>query len=294
MQSEDPEFERRVIIVGVGLIGGSIAAAISRRFPAAEVIGVGRNIERLEAAKQAGLLTSWTRSEDLNESLLSAPALVVICLPVHLIAAEAKRLAAVSSDAVVITDAGSIKESICSAVSVDSPADSAFVGSHPIAGSERGGFEHAEAGLFEGRVCVVTPGTCEEKTNRVRRFWSAIGCRVLEMSPADHDRVLALTSHLPHVMASATALAVGEENLSMTGSGFRDTTRIAAGDPDIWRGILAGNRSQVVQALLRAEEFLAEYRSALEHGNDERVYSLLSDARAIRATLRRPETSVPR
>ncbi|HAD58917.1 MAG TPA: prephenate dehydrogenase/arogenate dehydrogenase family protein [Planctomycetaceae bacterium] len=290
MQDEDPEFERRVVIAGVGLIGGSIAAAVRERFPDTKVIGVGRNAERLAAAETAGLLTSWKLSDALSTEDFQTPALIVICLPVHMIAAEAVRLSALASDSVVITDAGSIKGSICAAIESDAAAAKSFVGSHPIAGGERGGFEHAEETLFEGRVCVVTPGRCETGTARVQRFWKSIGCRILEMSPDDHDRVLALTSHLPHVMAAATALAVGEEHLDMTGSGFRDNTRIAAGDPGIWQGILAGNREQVVSALQQAEAVLAKYRTALEQGDDDQVHTLLSDARKIRTALQQPTT----
>ena len=120
---------------------------------------------------------------------------------------------------------------------------------------------------------------------RVSRFWRNLGCEIVEMSSEEHDRILALTSHLPHVMASVTTTAVGEQNLGLTGAGFRDTTRVAAGDAALWRAILAGNRKQVIAAIERAEQLLCQYREALEQQNDGGVQQLLDAAASCRMAL---------
>lgn len=283
MSDREPEFENRVVVVGVGLIGGSVAAAIRQRFPACEVIGVGRSTQRLAAARSAGLITAF--QTEWSAKLLAEPCMVVFCLPVHLIAAQAAEVASLAGEGVLITDAGSVKGQICNGVAADPAAAKIFVGAHPIAGGEQGGFEYAEADLFDGKVCVVVPSQCEQATERTSRFWSALGCRIIKMSAEQHDRALAYSSHLPHLMAAATAAVVSREQLELTGSGFRDTTRIAAGDASLWRSILAGNRREVALALRDAEQLLAKYRQLLEAGADDEIESLLQAAAVHRQRL---------
>ncbi|GAB5440961.1 MAG: prephenate dehydrogenase/arogenate dehydrogenase family protein [Fuerstiella sp.] len=283
MGQDEAEFESRVVVVGVGLIGGSIAAAIRSRHPGCEVVGLGRNSERLEAAQAAGLLTSYAM--ETAPELFTGRTLVVVCLPVHLIADAVQQIAAVASADTVITDAGSVKGMICDAVSADPVAAARFVPAHPIAGGEQGGFEFADGYLFDGRVCVIVDGFDPGNTQRVSSFWSALGCELKTLSAAEHDRRLALTSHLPHVMAAVTTQVVGSENLPLTGSGFRDTTRIAAGDAQLWRSILAGNRQQVLQALDCAAASLAEFRDRLADGDDDQVEQLLQEAAECRSRL---------
>ena len=281
------QFERRVIIVGVGLIGGSIAAAHRKRFPDAEVIGVGRSSVRLQQAEDAGLVTGY--ATQYSAELFSGSCLVVVCLPVDMIAEAVLEISRISSTETVITDAGSVKAVICKAVGLDPNAVSRFVGAHPIAGGENGGFEFADPELFCGRVCVVTESQgvkpSAQALQRVSSFWSKIGCQVEVMSDVEHDRVLALTSHLPHVMAAATTSAVGSDNLSMCGSGFRDATRIAAGSPTLWKAILNGNRKQVVAAIIAAELHLVQFRQALESGDAQRLEELLAAAADCRSQL---------
>lgn len=279
--------EQHVIIAGVGLIGGSIAAAIRHRAPHVQVTGVGRDASRLQAAQAAGLLTDI--ATELTPDHLRAPALVVVCLPVHLIADFVMQTAAVAGPETLMTDAGSVKASICQAVASDPRAAQAYVAAHPIAGGEQSGFEHAEADLFAGRTCVVIPPADDRQMaarfQRVCRFWRALGCEIREMSAQEHDRVLALTSHLPHLMAAATTSAVGPERLPLTGSGFRDTTRIAAGSAALWRSILCGNREQVIHAIDDAQALLAEFRQALSKESDERLEELLQAAVDCRSQL---------
>lgn len=287
MQDPGESFEQHVIIAGVGLIGGSIAAAVRQRFPSARVTGIGRDQARLLEAKQAGLLSD--AASELTPALFEQPALVIVCLPVHLIADFVAAAAAVSSPETLITDAGSVKAAICEQVAKVPDAATRFVGSHPIAGGEQSGFEFADADLFQGKTCVVVPPVDDPsaalRLDRVNRFWRQIGCQVVHMQADEHDRVLALTSHLPHIMAAITTSAVGTENLPLTGSGFRDTTRIAAGNAALWRSILCGNRGSVITAIDEALKRLGQFREALRTESDDHVEQMLQEACNQRSTL---------
>lgn len=275
--------ESSLIIAGVGLIGGSIAAAVRQRDMSCRIIGVGRNRERMEQAVRLGLLDEY-RLCDLSATTFPSGSLGIVCLPVNQIVASVQSL--LDSGCEVVTDAGSVKESICHAFA-DDPR---FVGSHPIAGSEQSGFESADANLFRGRVCVVTPAgpvrdAQARNCDRVRRFWQSIEMSVTELSPEEHDRLLALTSHLPHVLASVAAGCVSPEMLALTGTGFRDTTRIAAGAASVWTSILNDNAAHCIAAIQRAERRLAEFRSALESHDVAALTALWNQGASIRRLL---------
>lgn len=284
--------EETVVIVGVGMIGGSLAAAIKRARIAKRVVGVGRDLARVEAACIAGLIDE--AATDISTVLQDAN-LVIFCTPVERVAAEVRQavdlrtalsrsLAANRPDAdLIYTDVGSVKWPICSAL-MDVPS---FVGSHPIAGSHRQGFEAADAKLFQNRLCVVTPvpSSPESRIRRLENFWQSVGMRTVRMSPEKHDAALAMTSHLPHVAAAALASTLSVENRPLTGSGFRDTTRVAGGDPDLWTGILTNNSVQVIHGIDRLQTELAAYRDALSTGNSAEVRRLLIEGRRSRSSL---------
>lgn len=282
MSEDSGEFqEHSIVIVGVGLIGGSIAAAVRRRFPKANVIGIGRNSNRLKAALDAGLLTSF--ATHITADSIPAGSLGIVCLPVDQIPAAATSL--LDSGCSLVTDAGSVKTSVCDLLTEESRTG--FIGSHPIAGSEHSGFEHADADLFMNRLCVVTPvKNSPEQIQRVTQFWRAIGASVRTMSPPEHDRILALTSHLPHIMASATASCVPPELLPFAGTGYRDTTRIAAGSASLWASILIDNAPYCVAAIKSAEAHLAAFRTALESRDANQVEQLWSSAADVRKRLK--------
>ena len=255
-----------VVVVGVGLIGGSIAAALRAADPRVTVIGIGRNVARMQAAQERGLITGWANS--VSAAAVPPGSLGVVCLPVDRIVGAVRELLAAGCGAV--TDAGSTKDEICRELL----AERLFVGAHPIAGSEHAGFEHADAGLFRGRVCVICRGgAASPVVARVERFWQSLGLSLQWLSAAEHDRILALTSHLPHVLAAVAAGVVADEQLVFAGSGFRDTTRIAAGSADLWTSILLGNADACIESIRRAEQLLGEFRGALER----------RDAAALRA-----------
>ncbi len=281
--SAEPPY-KHLIIIGVGLIGGSIAAAARRRWPSCRITGIGRGAERLQAAQDAGLLTDGAHSvADIDPH---AEAIVIVCLPVDLIPAAAVAAADATPDSVLITDAGSVKQSIQEGVEVSPAAAARFVGAHPIAGSEQTGFEFADSELFVDRPCIVTPSAAAaDLEQRCEEFWKSLGARVSKLSPQEHDRVLALTSHLPHLMAAVTASCVNPSDLPWAGTGFRDTTRVAAGDSVLWQQILCSNRSQVLSAVSKAENALSQLAAAIRDDDQQAVAEFLDQAARLRRAL---------
>ncbi len=280
-----------IAIVGVGLIGGSLAAALRQRQAAKCVIGVGRDASRLEAARQAGLIDEG--STDLADVVRHAT-LIVFCMPVERVANGVRLalsgLAADSSLAtrhspLLLTDAGSVKGPICAELA-DVPN---FLGAHPIAGSHRQGFEAADANLFEGKLCVLTPQASASVSDlaRLERFWQSVGMKTVMMTPDDHDAALAMTSHLPHVVAASLASTLAPENRALTGTGFRDTTRVAAGDPALWTGILLNNAVHVIDGLETIQQRLESFRMAIKLGNADVLKQLLEEGRVRREALDR-------
>jgi len=278
-----PRFDA-IAVVGVGLIGGSIAAAVRQRGLARRVIGVGRNLQRLEAARQAGILDEV--AGDFGQ--VQSADLVVVCTPVDRIA-EVVREAAQLGPQTLITDAGSVKACIIDALAGTLPAGVNFVGAHPMAGSEKTGWEHARADLFVRRLCVLTPGEAapEDAVAATEQFWQSLGMRTQRMSPADHDRAVAASSHVPHVAAAALVSLIDESNAALVSTGFGDVTRIAAGDPGLWLAILQGNRAAVLAELDRLIDQLTAYRQALEADEAQTLLQMLEAARERRIGLER-------
>jgi cyclohexadieny/prephenate dehydrogenase len=271
-------------IVGVGLIGGSIGLAARRRGLARAVRGVGRQRASLDEARRLGVI------DEAYLTLTDAAAgsdLVVFCTPVDRIAAQVLEAAPHCKPGTILTDAGSTKAVIVRAIDGQLPAGVVFVGSHPLAGSEKRGPESADPDLFDGRWTVLTPTEATDATAlvRVQAFWQALGSRTRVMSPEEHDRALALTSHLPHLLAAALAGVLPPELHALTATGFRDTTRVAAGDPALWTAILAHNREAVLAALASVEGRLHEFRRAMESGDDRAIRELLGQAKEVRDAL---------
>lgn len=268
-------------IVGVGLIGGSIGLALRARGLADRVVGIGRNPRTLAEARRVGAIDEATT--DPEQGVRGAD-VAVICIPVDRIARDAIRAAADGPDDLLVTDAGSTKAAIVEAVEADPRGRRAFVGGHPIAGSERQGVAHARADLFEGRACVLTPTgrTAADRLGRARRFWESIGCRVTEMAPADHDRALAQTSHLPHAVAAALAAAVPVELLGLAAGAYRDGTRVAAADAGLWAGIFLDNREAVLDALAAFRDQLGRLEAALDAADEDALRRLWEAARTRR------------
>jgi len=281
----------RVAIVGVGLIGGSIGLALRKRGLAEEVVGVGRRSASLQRAVDLGTIDRGTTN--LVAGVADAD-LAVVATPVAAIV-DTVRSVAKASSRVAITDAGSTKAEICRELRRPAPeapeepgvAPARFVGSHPLAGDHRTGPEYARADLFEGRTVVLTPDddTPPGLVLRFQEFWQALGAEAVLLSPEEHDRALAATSHLPHLVAAALAAATPEEWLQLAATGWGDTTRIASGDPGLWTQIFGQNRAAVLDSLRRFEHRLAQFEQALAGDDAATLSHCLHEAKRIRDAL---------
>lgn len=270
----------QLTIVGVGLIGGSIGLASKAAGVAARVVGVGRDEPTLARAQAAGAIDAYTTAA--AEAAQDAD-LVVVCTPVDRIAADVRACAAVAPARCVLTDAGSTKARLVDELT----HEPRYVGSHPLAGSERRGAVNGRSDLFNGKVVVITPGptTNLEAVAVVERFWQAIGSTTVRMDPVSHDRALACTSHLPHAAASALAAVTPPEWLPLTAGGFRDSTRIAAGDPALWAAIFRANREAVLAAVERFRGRVDEFARLLNADDGPGLERWLADGKRIRDAL---------
>lgn len=268
-------------IVGVGLIGGSIAAAVKARNPAVRVLGVGRNPAKLAGAVERGWL------DDISANLSDAARqsdLIVFCTPVDKVVSGVREAAAACRCNTLITDAGSTKAEICESLQTGLPPGVEFIGSHPLAGSEKNGYEHADPQLFADRVCILTPHerTSPSGLQRLRDFWRGLDSRLVEMPAVAHDRAVAEISHLPHLAAAALAATLSPDHAGLAARGFRDTTRIASGDADLWTSIMLANAEEISHSLEKFAGILQQYRTALQQRDAAALRSLLQHGKTIR------------
>lgn len=282
-----------VAIVGVGLIGGSIAAGLKKRGHSGAILGVGRDESRLDDARKAGLIDEGL--SDIAKAASRAD-IVIFCTPVDMIADGVRSAADACRAGTLLTDAGSVKGTICRALDGKLSKNATFIGSHPIAGSEKQGFRHADANLFEGRICIVTPNatTSADQLLRLKSFWQTLGLAVLEMSPDEHDRALAETSHLPHVVAAALAATLSPSNRHLAATGFCDTTRIAAGDPDLWTAIFLANADDVLARIDSFSDSLRVFRIALNNRDAVTLKKLLQVAKTARESVNHGNSHRPK
>ncbi len=278
-----------VAIVGVGLVGGSIGLALRKRDLARKVTGIGRRQVSLRIARRVGAVTSTTI--DLTKGVAEAE-LVIVCTPVGRIIDDVRKAAEHAPAGTLITDVGSTKQSIVEALDDDGPRgplprECRFLGGHPLAGSQKSGASHADAELFEGRVALLTPTrhSRAEDFDAIEGLWEALGSVVIKMQPDEHDRALALTSHLPHLAAAALAATLPEQYFRITGTGMQDTSRLAAGDPGLWRKIIGQNRQHVLTALEQYGGKLAELHAAIRDNDEQRLTDFLTTAKKNRDAL---------
>lgn len=280
----------RLLVAGVGLIGASLGMRLRARGVVGEVVGLGRSAANLRVALRRGAID---RAERDPARAARGVDLVVIATPVATIAPLAATLARTLPRAAVITDVGSVKAPVVAAVATALGRDvGRFCGSHPIAGSERAGAAAADAELLVGRRCIVTPTavTSAHARRRVRALWAAAGMQVEALTPARHDAIYALVSHLPQTIATALVNAVlagapGARALAYAGSGFRDVTRIAASPTVMWRDILLANRLPMLAALARFGAACEHLRAAIAAGDAAALTRELDRARRGRARL---------
>lgn len=277
---------KSVTIVGVGLIGASIGLALRERGISDRVVGVGRRATTLRKARQRGAVTATTTN--LAQGVRDAE-LIVICTPIEQVVSHGSEAARHCPEGAVITDVASTKATIVQSLEHELAANRrvSFVGSHPMAGSEKAGPDHARADLFQGRVAIITPSRRTRPAARevVEDFWRQLGAIPIQMTPADHDRAVATVSHLPHLLASALAAATPADDLPLAATGWLDTTRVAGGDPELWRQILSDNRDAVLKALGKFEKVLAAFRAALERNDRRQLVDLLEAGKQRRDAL---------
>lgn len=274
---------RQVTIVGLGLIGGSIGLAARRSRAAGTVVGLSRHNATIRRAR-ARRAIDWG-TIDAARAVREAD-LVVIATPVDEIARHALKLTRFMKPGAVLTDVGSTKAVIVAALEGRLPHGAAFVGAHPIAGSERRGIEAADGELFKHSICVVTPTSRTDRRAlaKVRRFWTRLGARVVSMTPARHDRLLAAGSHLPHLAAFALAGSAAP-GLPIAPRSYLDMTRIAQSDPDLWDDIFLSNRRAVLAAADGFNRELQRLRSAIVRGDRAALRRRLARSKARRDAL---------
>ena len=282
----------RLAIVGVGLLGGSLGMALRQQGLAGEVVGIGRTQRNLDQALARGCIDRASRRiEDV-----AGADLVVLATPVAQLAQSARDAAPYLRDGAIVTDVGSSKATVVRDCAAALGPAARFVGSHPIAGLERSGAAAARADLFAGARCVVTPvaDTDPEACRRVVALWRAVGMDVEEMDPAEHDRVLALTSHLPHVVAWALARSVQERPgaLELSGPSLRDMTRIAGASIEMWKDILLTNAEAVGAEIAVFRDRLDALARAVDQGDGAALEQQLGEALAVREAIRRTQGEV--
>lgn len=276
--SENSAFHCQTLaIVGVGLLGGAIARQARARGAALTIVGVGRSVERLQTAQRTGIIDRFvTDPRDLEPTSLA-----VVCTPVDRIVDDVRALAMSPNPPELITDVGSVKAAVCEPLRDVSQ----FVGSHPLAGSEKRGFENAWEVTLEGRVCVVESAGNPRAVQHVSSFWQSLGMVIASMDAATHDDVLARTSHFPHLSAYGLALLLQNGDATFAASGFRDATRIAASDPDLWTGILLANAEAVRGALQQHQATLSKMDELLADRDSDGLRTLLGEAQRNRLRL---------
>ena len=282
-----PLFDR-VTLIGIGLIGSSIARVMRRDGLAGSIVACARSDATLNAVQRLNLADKVTK--DAAEAARDAD-LVMICTPVSTYGAIAETIAHALKPGAIVTDVGSVKESAVAAVMPHLPDGVHFVPGHPIAGTENSGPEAGFDTLFEDRWFLITPppGTDQAAIDKVAELWSRAGSQIDYLEPAHHDQVLAITSHLPHLIAytivgTATDLEdhIKSEVIKYSASGFRDFTRIAASDPVMWRDIFIENRDAVLEMLGRLSEDLAGLQRAIRVGDGKTLEELFRRTREIR------------
>jgi len=281
----------KVALIGVGLIGSSLARAIRRNKLAREIVGCARTPETCRTILDLGLVDSVT--SDPGAAAKGAD-LVMICAPIGAYKSIAPAMAPHLKKGAIVSDVGSVKEAVIRDVGPFIPEGVHFVPGHPVAGTEHSGPEAGFAELFEGRFCILTPppGTDKRAVDKVAALWRRAGMKVEIMDPHHHDQVLAITSHLPHLIAytivgTATDLEshIKSEVIKFAAGGFRDFTRIAASDPVMWRDIFLNNREAVLEMLGRLSEDLAALQRAIRWGEGEKLLDLFTRTRAIRRSI---------
>jgi cyclohexadieny/prephenate dehydrogenase len=281
----------RVALIGLGLIGSSIARAVRVHMPTVRLIGHDGRVEVRERVRALGLVEDVT---DTPGAAVIDADLVILCVPVGQMAAITREIGADLAAGTVLSDVGSVKSGEVAALRALLPEVVHFVPAHPVAGTENSGPDAGFAELFHGRWCILTPaeGTEPAAIERTAEFWKRLGSNVEVMDAAHHDLVLAVTSHLPHLIAYTIVGTASDlegvtrsEVIKYSAGGFRDFTRIAASNPDMWRDVFLANKDAVLDVLQRFNEDLTALQRAIRWGDGDTLFELFSRTRAIRRNI---------
>ena len=279
-----PRLFERVTIAGVGLIGGSLALAARRAGLIGQVTGLGRSAANLQTAQRLGIVDRYTH--DPLDAARDAD-LLLLAAPVRSMAALTRACAPALRAGAVVSDVGSVKAAVIRDVEAVLPPGIAFVGAHPIAGTEASGAAAARADLFQGSRCIITPGrrSTPAAVTKLRALWEGVGMQVSDMDAERHDETLAWVSHLPHALAFSAVnavLAADGALAEFAGPSFRDLTRVAASSVEMWRDIFVANADQIDAALARFVATLGELRTAIARRDETALSTLLERAHAAR------------
>jgi len=282
-----PSFER-IALIGFGLIGGSIARAAREQGLAEEIVTTARSAKTRARVSELGIVD---RVVETNAEAVDNADLVILCIPVGACGAVAQEIAPYLKPGAIVSDVGSVKGAIARDMAPHLPAGVHFVPAHPVAGTEHSGPDSGFAELFINRWCILTPpeGTDPQAVEKLGAFWTALGAKVETMTPDHHDLVLAITSHLPHLIAYTivgTADELGQvtssEVMKFSAGGFRDFTRIAASDPTMWRDVFLANKEAVLEMLGTFNEDLSKLTRAIRRNDGEALFEHFTRTRAIR------------
>jgi len=278
----------KIAILGPGLLGGSLALVLRKKMPGVRIDIWARRQEAVEEIQATGLAD--IASTEL-EPVVTGADLVIFCVPIGAMPPLAEKIVPYLSETAVVTDVGSVKKPVVEALGAIFGNRARFVGSHPMAGSEQSGLSAARADLFEESVCIITPveSTAEADVAAIAGFWSALGCKVSVISPLEHDEIITMVSHLPHLLAATLVNLVCSGNpnwLNFCGNGFRDTTRVASGPPEMWSEILQTNRESLKKSIVAMIEKLGEVLALLEASNEAGMKHFLNQAKIERDRLK--------
>lgn len=274
----------KVAIVGVGLIGGSMGIALKKRGLAQKVIGVTSQETSIRKAKEMGAIDEGTHDV---KAAVSGADLVVLAAPVHVILDHLDIIKKSLKRNALVTDVGSSKAEIVAKAQEVLGNNVLFIGSHPLAGSEKRGVEHAFDGLFEQSTCIVTPTDLTNKNaiDKIKQVWEALGAQVETMLPSEHDEALAYISHLPHVLAYALITSIPDKYLKLASSGLKDTTRIASSSPKMWNDICLSNQRNVLKSMDDFIKKMASIRQDLLDEDEQRLINQFTQAKNKRDSM---------
>ncbi len=271
---------KKVVIIGTGLIGGSIGLAIKRNRLASQVIGISREFKNAQRAKQIGAVDKASSTFEVVQDA----DLVILATPVDSIMQIALKIAPQLKADCLVIDVGSTKEKIVKKLSLKIPN---FIGCHPLAGSEKSGIKNLVGNIFPGSICVLTPSAKANKLklNRIKKLWERMGSRVIVLSPREHDRILSFTSHLVHAVAFSLINTVPDRFLNLSSGGLKDSTRVASSDPCLWSQIFLSNAKNLLTSISAFQTKLCDLKLALKNKDSGLIIKILTTAKRKREIL---------